>query len=214
MPKLNFCIQCISSHNYYVPTVSSFCQHLRKRRQTIWRGFLHAEVKSICTVYNWSAHSPAPSFANTTKISMSLALAAFTVNPSCNLQFLRLVVLLGRFQDRHSFLLPLAPDLEQVNYSPLDRARRRFSSKRWKAAFHSWAQSLLSKPGFSGLIAHRRLCKYWIRRAPKMAAHSLRLRLSAAFRVGLFGLVSTVSSWFSLCFNNARSLLVLNRSSS
>ena len=102
MPKLNFCIQCISSHNYYVPTVSSFFQHLRKRRQTIWRGFLHAEgksMKSICTVYNWSAYSPAPSFANTTKIGMSLALVVFAVNPSCNLQFLRLVVLLGRFQD-------------------------------------------------------------------------------------------------------------------
>ena len=56
-------------------------------------------MKSICTVYNWSAHSPAPSFANTTKIGMSLALAVFTVNPSCNLQFIRLVVLLGRFQD-------------------------------------------------------------------------------------------------------------------
>ena len=98
-------------------------------------------------VYLYGAHSPAPSFANTTKIGMSLALAVFTVNPSCNLQFLRLVVLLGRFQDPcrylyqdtiiDSFLLPLAPDLEQVNHSPLDRARRRFSSKRWKAAFHS-----------------------------------------------------------------------------
>ena len=92
--------------------------------------------------YNWSAHSPAPSFANITILEVPSPCSSAGALPGS--------LSLSENYNRHGFLLPLAPDLEQVNNSPLDRARRRFSSKRWKAAFHSWAQSLLSNQDFQG----------------------------------------------------------------